>query len=269
MKAPRRDQESEVVKKGMQVGDLDGQQGCRVERYTRDGCVWHRHLDTDGKVVGLELISVKAHWWLDRKIQRPRLRQEDWDFSELNDTRNDWQLPGAWQYECWREWQPWSDVALWQSEDQAWQRSCDRKLRRFKKMKALALKKLKKRRTTTKRGSQSLHDTMLDAGASGLDPFYKSVIEGNPDRLGDYNPYLNRMLFMPRWILRNYSDFFPKTPWTKIPMDRRNELKTKKDFTKTHLDASVRAERARQGKPLPGRASDRGKRGVLDRLLRY
>jgi len=55
------------------------------------------------------------HWWLDEGIERRELQVEDYDFQALR-TRDKWQIPWAWQYECWREWQPQSDFERWRKE---------------------------------------------------------------------------------------------------------------------------------------------------------
>jgi len=92
-------------------------------------------------VVGLELVSGKEHWWLDEEIRRADLQQEDWDFRTPRDGKDGplvpldhklekqnrrphaWQLSWAWQYECLREWQPWSDFQRWRAD---WQREIER-----------------------------------------------------------------------------------------------------------------------------------------------
>lgn len=110
--------------KSAKPGDmLDGQRGdWHRPAELADGCRCRQHMkdikDAKGNVIrsyvcGLELVSKQAHWWLDKEIKRTELQQEDWDFYSLKDTRCEWQLPWAWRYECWREWQPWSDFKDW------------------------------------------------------------------------------------------------------------------------------------------------------------
>ena len=132
--------------KHMKPGDIDGRRGDWLRRYTLNGCVWHQHLENKKyrckvvgqqlwtlkkgekidpasvqtiereEITGLELVATMPHWWLDKEIKRPRLQREDWDFSSLKDGQNEWQLPWAWEYERWREWQPWSDFDRWRKD---------------------------------------------------------------------------------------------------------------------------------------------------------
>lgn len=104
-------------------GFIVGQCGTRVVRTTINGGVWHTRYDEGGRIVGLELISGKEHWWLDAEINRPDLQREDWDFSPIKDSLQEWQLPWAWKYECEREWQPWSDFDRWRED---WRKETER-----------------------------------------------------------------------------------------------------------------------------------------------
>lgn len=56
------------------------------------------------------------HWWLDSKTDCQPLQNADWDFRPLWNDKESWQLRWAWEYECWREWQPRSDFQLWRIE---------------------------------------------------------------------------------------------------------------------------------------------------------
>ncbi|MCX7825840.1 MAG: hypothetical protein N2689_09815 [Verrucomicrobiae bacterium] len=183
----------------MKPGDVDGRRGSLVTRVTANGRVWHVHRDERGKQVGLELVSTKTHWWLDREIKRPALQQGDWDFRtprdgdtgplvrldhkipEQNDRRPQaWQLPWAWEYECWREWQPWSDFDRWRRE---WRREVQRLL---------------DSRNRWIGGRRSRRE--CEAAAAWKSP-------------------------LPLWLLRDFADYFPKTPWVNIPFQKRNALR--------------------------------------------
>lgn len=97
----------------MKPGDIEGKQGCNIRRFDENDWVANQHLDEEGRVVGLECVSTKKHWWLDTEIERPDLRDEDWMMAEYFGSREHrlerWQVPWAWEYECAREWQPWGD----------------------------------------------------------------------------------------------------------------------------------------------------------------
>jgi hypothetical protein len=132
--------------KPMKPGDLQGKRGDEYRRITLNGCVWHQHLKNKEyrckvvgeelwllqagekvdsanirafkrlEAVGLELVSKMEHWWLDKEIKWPELQQGDWDFAPIKDSRYEWQWAWAWQYECLREWQPWSDFDYWRGK---------------------------------------------------------------------------------------------------------------------------------------------------------
>ncbi len=79
------------------------------------GCVAYEHYDNKKRLIGLECVSTMEHWWLDEGIERRELQVEDYDFRALR-TRDKWQIPWAWQYECWREWQPQSEFERCRNE---------------------------------------------------------------------------------------------------------------------------------------------------------
>lgn len=176
--------------KSLKPGDVDGKRGDWFRRFHLNGCVWHQHMkdikDDKGNiirshVVGLELVSSIEHWWLDKKIKRPELQQGDWDFSPLKDSVHEWQLPWAWQYECWREWQPWSDFVRWRKD---WRKEA---------------KRLRDPSTDWICGKRTREEAERDAAFS-------------------YGGQL------PLWLLRDFRDYFPDTPWVKIPLEKRKTL---------------------------------------------
>lgn len=99
----------------LKPGDIEGKRGCTVRRQSNKHWVYNQHFDKQGHPVGLECISSKNNWWLDTEIRRPPLRDEDWMMAHYFDQHpsEDWQVPWAWEYECWREWQPRSDFDRW------------------------------------------------------------------------------------------------------------------------------------------------------------
>jgi hypothetical protein len=102
----------------LKPGDIEGKRGCTTRRHSTEHWVYNEHFDENGNRVGLECISSKEHWWLDTEIRRPPLRDEDWIMEHYFDQHpsEDWQVPWAWDYECWREWQPWSDFGRWREK---------------------------------------------------------------------------------------------------------------------------------------------------------
>lgn len=129
----------------LEPGDIEGRRGELIQRDYLNGYVWHIHRENkeyrckvvgeelwplkEGEevdpasvtifrreeIVGRELVSKMTHWWMDKEIRRPRVRNEDWTMTQYFDDHpsEDWQLPWCLEYECWREWQPWSDFDRW------------------------------------------------------------------------------------------------------------------------------------------------------------
>lgn len=171
-------------------GHLDGRRGDWFRRFPLNGCVWHQHMmdikDDKGniirsRIVGLELVAGMERWWLDEDIKRPELQREDFDFSPLKDSVHDWQWPWAWQYECLREWQPWSDFDRWWKD---WRRAVK---------------------------------GMLDPDNDWI--CGKRTRE-EAERAAAFS-YGGRL---PLWLLRDFLDYFPNTPWVKIDIEKRKIL---------------------------------------------
>jgi len=191
--------------KTIKPGDmLDGRRGdWHRPAELADGCQCRQHMkdikDDKGNVIrsyvcGLELVSKTAHWWLDEESEHPELQQGDWDFRVRLDSRDNaplvpldnkyhsWQLPWAWEYECWREWQPRSDFDDWRRK---WRKE---------------VKRLLDPSGDWIRGKVTKEEAERDAAFS----------------------YGERL---PLWLLRDFTKYFPKTPWVNIPHDKRRELK--------------------------------------------
>lgn len=190
-------------------GHLDGKRGDWFRRFPLKGCVWHQHMkyinDDKGniirsRVVGLELVATMEHWWMDKNINRPDLQPGDWDFRTPLDGKTGpfvpldhkikvqkdrqphaWQLPWAWQYECLREWQPWSDFDRWWRD---WRR---------------AVKGMLDPNNDWICGKRTRQEAESAAAFS----------------------YGGRL---PLWLLRDFRDYFPDTPWVKIPIEKRKIL---------------------------------------------
>jgi hypothetical protein len=214
----------------MKPGDIDGRRGDSLRRFSHDGRLWHQHLEhreyrykivgkelwplkegeefdpatirtvKRAEIVGLELVSEKEHWWLDKEIERPDLQSEGWDFRTHQDGDcgplvdldyrpqkgkpgpHEWQIPWAWLYECYREWQPWSDFDRWRNN---WR---------------IEVKRLQDPSTYSFCGRRTLKETECDAANThgGL---------------------------LPLWLLRDFAEYFPSIPWVRIPVEKRNSLK--------------------------------------------
>jgi len=182
----------------IKLGLIDGRRGSRVVRTTINGGVWHTHYNEARRIVGLELVSGMAHWWMDETINRPKLKQGDWDFRKLANAGTS-ELQQAWEYERWREWQPWSDFERWRND---WRK------KEVKRLRSRSAPRFRLYRKGVRERTQSVAASTY----GGL---------------------------LPLWLLRDFEKEFPNTPWVEARKSNRNMLGNVKRGPSCSLDGSL------------------------------